>query len=135
MRTIIDELVPILRPVSDEDIMVHILAQFHKEYTTIATAIKLVNMSYTICGFATEANMLPTAISIQDMANVVWSILHCSDLQSGWPYGTQQWGLSGPNSTIQNYHAKRNALLTVRGVFNEDLSVLWMNATHMHIRY
>ncbi|KAD7117079.1 hypothetical protein E3N88_04347 [Mikania micrantha] len=83
----------------------------------------LVNMCYIICGFATEANMLPPAISIQDMANVVWSIMHCSDLQSGWPYGSQQWGLSGPNSTIQNYHAERNALLTVRGVFNEDLSV------------
>ncbi|KAD4180460.1 hypothetical protein E3N88_29051 [Mikania micrantha] len=58
--------------------------------------------------------MLPPAISIQDMANVVWSIMHCSDLQSGWPYGSQQWGLSGPNSTIQNYHAERNTLLTVR---------------------
>ena len=92
-------------------------------------------MFYIICGFATEANMLPPAISIQDMANVVWSIMHCSDLQSGWPYGSQQWGLSGPNSTIQNYHAERYALLTVRVVFNEDLSVLWMNATHMHIRY
>ncbi|KAD4888684.1 hypothetical protein E3N88_20757 [Mikania micrantha] len=75
---------------------------------------QLVNMSYTICGFATEANMLPPAISIQDMANIVWSILHCSDLQSGWPYGAQQWGLSCPNSTIQNYHAEHNALLTVR---------------------
>ncbi|KAD4585358.1 hypothetical protein E3N88_22959 [Mikania micrantha] len=30
--------------------------------------LHLVNMSYTICGFATEANMLPPAISIQDMA-------------------------------------------------------------------
>ncbi|KAD2804324.1 hypothetical protein E3N88_37701 [Mikania micrantha] len=58
--------------------------------------------------------MLPPAISIQGMANVVWSIMHCSNLQSGWPYGAQQWGLSGPNSTIQNYHAERNALLTVR---------------------
>ncbi|KAD3640197.1 hypothetical protein E3N88_29420 [Mikania micrantha] len=75
-------------------------------------AVKRVN---TKVGEST-ANMLPPAISIQDMANVVWSIMHCSDLQSGWPYGAQQWGLSGPNNNIQNYHAKRNALLTVREV-------------------
>ncbi|KAD7116762.1 hypothetical protein E3N88_04030 [Mikania micrantha] len=92
-------------------------------------------MCYIICGFATEANMLPPAISIQDMENVVWSIMHCSDLQSGWPYGAQQWGLSGPNSTIQNYHAERQALLTVRGVFNEDLSLLWMNDTQLYAMF
>ncbi|KAD7117410.1 hypothetical protein E3N88_04678 [Mikania micrantha] len=42
-----------------------------------------------------------------------------SDLQSGWPPKRDGWGLSGPNSTIQDYHARRYALLTLPSSFSK----------------
>ncbi|KAD6118802.1 hypothetical protein E3N88_10073 [Mikania micrantha] len=72
--------------------------------------------SYIICGVVPKLTVVPPAMSITRQWQSVGQYCTHSDLQSGWPPRRNGWGLSGPNSTIQDYHGRRYALLTVRGV-------------------
>ncbi|KAD4586655.1 hypothetical protein E3N88_24256 [Mikania micrantha] len=67
-------------------------------------------------GGVPKLTVVPPAMSITRQWQSVGQYCTHSDLQSGWPPRRDGWGLSGPNSTIQDYHARRYALLTVHGV-------------------
>ncbi|KAD3067034.1 hypothetical protein E3N88_34914 [Mikania micrantha] len=69
--------------------------------------------SYIICGVVPKLTVVPPAMSITRQWQSVGQYCTHSDLKSGWPPRRDGWGLSGPNSTIQDYHARRYALLTV----------------------
>ncbi|KAD7116994.1 hypothetical protein E3N88_04262 [Mikania micrantha] len=80
--------------------------------------------SYIIRGVVPKLTVVPPAMSITRQWQSVGQYCTHSDLKSAWPTRRDGWGLSGPNSTIQDYHARRYALLTVRGVSRGLLVVM-----------